>query len=240
MDLPSNSPTNSFCFAPVHNHPPHKDKAGVMHPSYDATGAFLPYMEAYRKLYSDAGTVKTLAFNNHASAKSEFQTILTEINHAVSAAHAQLDALVYFGHGWPTGLVSADIYTPSIPDFAQLIRANCAPGVKIVLYACLCGQKSAKGGCFASQLASELSDVQATVFAHDNAGHTTTNPNIYVYSGNKPGLPVAPPGMFGAFDKLLKAESLDRKPKGNTAFWARVPFMTPDEIAAEVKSSSGR
>lgn len=229
-------PKNSFCFAPQYNHPPHRDKAGVLHTSHDATGAFLPYMEAFRKLYSAGGAVAALKFNNHAAPKSEFKAILTEIDHAFNVSKSQLDAVVYFGHGWPTGMVSADIYDPSIPDFAKLIRLNCARGVKIVLYACLCGQVSAKGGCFAARLAAELSDMEAVVYAHDNAGHTTTNPNIYRYTGNKPGVAVAPAGMFHSFNVLLKTECLDKKPKGNSAFWARVPFMTDDEIAAEVKS----
>jgi hypothetical protein len=233
-------PKNSFCFAPQHNHPPHRGDDGLMHPSYDATGAFLPYMEEFRKLYSATGTVTTLTFNNHASAKNELKAIADEISHALNVAQNRLDAVVYFGHGWPTGMVSADIYTQNIPDFAQLIRANCARGVTIVLYACLCGQVNAKGGCFASRLANELSDIDAVVFAHDNAGHTATNPNVYRYSGNKPGVPVAPAGMFHSFDVLLKAESIDKKPKGNTAFWARMPFMTDDEIAAEVKGYKGR
>ncbi len=229
-------PKNSFCFAPVHNHPPHRDKAGVMHASYDATGAFLPYMDAFGKLYSTTGTVTALKFNNHAAAKAEFTVIGTDIAHAVNAAKNQLDAVVYFGHGWPTGMISADIYNPSIPAFAKLIRANCVRGVTIVLYACLCGELKAKGGSFAARLASELIDMQAVVYAHDTIGHTATNPNIYRFCGNKPPVPLAPAGMYNSFYTLIKAECLDKKPKSNTAFWARLPFMTDDEIAAEVKS----
>lgn len=227
-------PSNSFCFAPMFNHPPHKDEKGVVHASYDATGAFHPYMAAYEKLYSKTGTVTTLKFNNHAHASDEFDAIMGQINHAVSVADAQLDAVVYFGHGWPTGLVSADIYTGKLVDFANLIRANCVPGVTIVLYACLCGQRNTHGGCFAARLANELTDMQATVYAHENAGHTTTNPYVYRFSGNQPPVAVAPPGKLRAFTKLLKTESIDAKPRGNTAFWARMPFMTDDEIDSEV------
>ena len=227
-------PTNSFCFAPLFNHPGHRDKSGVMHASYDATGAFHPYMDAYAKLYGTAGKVATLKFNNHAPASDEFNAILTQIQHAVTAADAQLDAFIYFGHGWPTGLVSADIYTNRLSELAKLIRANCVPGVTIVLYACLCGKRDTQGGCFAARLALELSDMQATVFAHETAGHTTTNPYVYRFSGNKPPEAVAPSGMFQSFYKLLKAECIDTKPRGNSAFWARMPFMTDDEIRAEV------
>ena len=157
-----------------------------------------------------------------------------QINHAVSVADAQLDALVYFGHGWPTGLVSADIYTDKLTAFAKLIRANCVPGATVVLYACLCGKRDTQGGCFAARLAGELTDMQVTVYAHETAGHTTTNPYVYRFTGNKPGVAVAPAGKLKAFNKLLKAESIDAKPRSNTAFWARMPFMTDQEISSEV------
>jgi hypothetical protein len=64
-----NPPKNSFCFAPLRNHP----KPNDAHPKYsDATGAFHPYMAAYEALYStDDGKVTTLKFNNHAAAKRE-------------------------------------------------------------------------------------------------------------------------------------------------------------------------
>jgi hypothetical protein len=219
-------PKNSFCFAPKFNHPNQGD----------ATGAFHPYMEAFEKLYSKNGTVATLKFDNHATAKSEFNALMTDIQHAVMVARSQLDALVYFGHGWPTGMVSADIYNNAIPTFADLIRKNCAHSVKVILYACLCGAKNAPGGSFAARLANELTDVQAEVYAHDNAGHTTTNPNVYRFFGIRPAVLVAPPAKFHAFDKLLKTESIDKKPRGNNAFWARYPFMTDAEIDAEVSA----
>jgi hypothetical protein len=225
------TPQNSFCFAPLHNH----WRRGDLKPQYDATGAFHPYMEAYKKIYSGKGRVATLKFDNHAAASSEFSTIRKQIEHAVNVADSQLDAIVYFGHGWPTGLVSADIYNDHLDSFADLIRRNAVQGVKVILYACLCGNLKAKGGSFAARLASQLSDLNAEVYAHDNAGHTTTNPNMYRFVGVRPPEPVAPKGYFQSFDKMLKAESIDRNPRHNSAFWARMPFMDAGEIAAEVK-----
>src|SRR5262245_20546646 len=93
---------------------------------------------------------------------------------------AQLDAMVYFGHGSPRGLISADIYNGSIPAFAHQVRRNCAPGAKI-LYACDCARRNAPGGSFAARLAHELSDIRAEVYGHDDRGHITTNPNLYRY-----------------------------------------------------------
>jgi len=229
-----NPPNNSFCFAPMFNsamrgHPLGTDGKVLM--QHDATGAFHPYMAAFERMYSQGdGTVTTLKFDNHAKAAVEFQAI----SHAMAAAPAQLDAIVYFGHGWPTGLVSADIYCDQIPDFASLIRQNCVQGVTIVLYACLCGKVNHPGGCFASRLANALSDVEATVYAHHDAGHTATNPHLYRYCGSGLGKLVAPPDKTKEFNRLLKTECLDHKAKGGSAFWARVPFMDDDEIAAEV------
>jgi hypothetical protein len=224
------APKNSFCFAPMYNSPQHVVDGKVVIP-HDATGAFLPYMEAFRRLYSAGdGTVITLPFDNRAKPATEFE----KISHGMNTAPSQLDAVVYFGHGMPYGMVSPDIYEKDIPKFADLIKRNSAQGVKVVLYACNCGKVNQPGGSFAAKLAAALSDLKAEVFGHDNVGHTTTNANIYRYSGGGPAVPLAPPGKFSAFNRILKAESLDQKPRGNTAFWARIPFMTSDEIAAEV------
>ena len=171
-----------------------------------------------------------MPFDNHANADSEFA--------AISAAFEQipgkLDAVVYFGHGEPFGMVSSDIYLKDVQKFAQLIRRKGVDGVRVVLFACSCGSFNYPGGSFAAKLAVALSDIGAVVFGHDDVGHTVTNPNLYRYSGSGPGVRVAPTGKFTAFDRMLKAESLDKNPRQNNAFWARIPFMTPDEIRAEV------
>jgi len=221
MILPSNAPRNSFCFAPKIN----SDKRN------DATGAFLPYMEAFKHLYgSGYGRVSTLPFDNHASAATGFAALSA----ALEQAPGKLDAIVYFGHGEPYGMVSSEIYFKDLQKFAHLIRRKSAHGVKVVLYACSCGKVDYPGGSFASRLAVALRDIEAVVFGHHNVGHTTTNANIYRYCGDGRGVAVAPTGKFTAFDRMLKVESIDQNPRRNTAFWARFPFMTPDEIRAEV------
>ena len=228
------APKKSFCFAPQYNSPQKGHPLGTdgkVLLRHDATGAFHPYMSAFKKLYSqDGGEVATMMFDNNGEASG----ILTKITHAISHGPNGLDAVAYFGHGMPTSLHSAHIGVKQIPDFAAAIRANCRPGIRIVLYACSSGRANHPGGCFASKLAAELIDMQAVVFGHNDPGHTTTNPHLYRYEGTKPGMPVAPPGLEKAFNRLIKAESIDAKPKGNTAFWARAPFMTDDEIKAEL------
>ena len=131
-------------------------------------------------------------------------------------------------------MVSSEIYGKDIQKFAHLIRRKCVHGVTVVLYACSCGKIDYPGGSFAAKLAVALRDMGATVFGHHNVGHTTTNANLYRYSSDGRGVLVAPIGKFTAFNRMMKAESIDEKPRGNTALWARVPFMTPDEIRAEV------
>ena len=221
MILPGGAPRNSLCFAPKFNSPK----------LVDASGAFLPYMEAFQRLYGGGhGRVSTLPFDNHANAPTEFGAITA----AFEQVPGKLDAVVYFGHGEPFGMVSPDIYVWDIQKFAQLIMRKSVHGVKVVLYACNCGMIDYPGGCFASKLAVALRDIEATVFGHYNVGHTTTNAHIYRYSGDGRGVWVPPTGKFRAFDRMLKAESIDQKPRGNTALWARYPFMTPEEIRAEV------
>ncbi len=228
------TPKKSFCFAPQYNspqkgHPLGTDGKELLR--HDATGAFHPYMNAFKKLYSqDGGEVATLKFDNHGTAEHIFKQVVQGIWYGPTG----LDAVAYFGHGGPNSLASAHIGAKAMPEFAAAVRANCKPGVIIALYACSCGRVSQPGGCFASKLAAELIDMQAVVFGHNDPGHTTTNPHLYRYEGSKPGMAVAPPGMEKAFNRLLKAESIDKKPKGNTAFWARVPFMTETEIRAEL------
>jgi hypothetical protein len=188
-------------------------------------------MEAFRRLYGGGhGRVSTLPFDNHATPDSEFATISAGFDQIPG----KLDAIVYFGHGEPFGMVSSDIYTKDIQKLAQLIKRKSVHGVRVVLYACSCGKFNYPGGSFAARLAVALQDIEAVVFGHDNVGHTVTNANIYRYSGGGLGVAVAPTGKFTAFDRMLKAESIDQRPKDNNAFWARIPFMTPDEIRAEV------
>jgi hypothetical protein len=219
MIMPKNAPKKAICLAPKLNSPQRMD----------ATGAFLPYMEAFRRLYWPLARVTTLPFDNTASAAARFAAITA----AFHQASGKLDTVVYLGHGEPYGLVSAHIYFEELRKFAELIKATCVHGVRVLLYACSSGKVDYPGGSFAARLAQALDDIGGVVFGHDNVGHTCTNANLYRYSGFARARLVAPPGKFAAFDRLLKAECLDKKPK-STEFWARTPFMTSEEIGAEV------
>ncbi len=244
MPSPTNMtpPKNSFAFAPLYNSPAHSfagdtqkqhASAGEAPPvvmSHDATGAFQPGVKYFKELYSkNGGNVGTLLFDNHSKGGQIFDSII----HAIQIGPNQLDAVAYFGHGYPHGMASAHIAEGSVKTFAAAIRANCNPGVKIMLYACSCARqnvppaKHGRAGCFAQWLASALADVNATVYGHDIAGHSYRNPTLYRYNGNNmTGTKVAPPGMDKAFRHLMHDRHSD--------FWARFPFMTDGAIKAEV------
>ena len=75
-----------------------------------------------------------------------------------------------------------------------------------------------------AKLANRLSSLNAQVFAHDAA----TSYTVFRYPG---GVQVAPPGTYGgngAFKRALK--------KHGSTLWARFPFMTAAELAAEVRA----
>ena len=80
------TPKKSFCFAPQYNspqkgHPLGTDGKELLR--HDATGAFHPYMNAFKKLYSqDGGEVATLRFDNHGTAEHIFKQVVQGIWYA--------------------------------------------------------------------------------------------------------------------------------------------------------------
>ena len=231
-------PKKSFCFAAKFNTPahsfesphgappiPHGGEAPPHKMAHDATAVFLPYMYRFKELYSQGGgQVTTMEFNNQAKPAERYSAI----SHALTCAPSGLDAVAYFGHGFPHGMASAHIYDANIDAFARLLESKCNPGVKIILYACSCGRRGEINGCFAAKLANRLSGLGAQVFGHDVAGHAATSYTVFRYPG---GVQVAPPGTYGgngAFKRALK--------KHGSTLWARFPFMTAAELAAEVRA----
>lgn len=83
--------------------------------------------------------VGTPRVGSHVPAAVGHESVSTQFWHALHAAPNNLDAVVYFGHGTPTTLVSIEIGRHALPTFADRIRTKCRPGVTVVLYACLAG-----------------------------------------------------------------------------------------------------
>jgi hypothetical protein len=135
-----------------------------------------------------------------------------------------LDFFAYAGHGNGGSLGSACLSRTSAPqyrDFINTLRRVLKPNATIIFYACLTGVESG----FAQSVSSELPNV--TVFAHRSKGHGQTNPEkVRIYNNNRE-----------TFEKLLGADYWRwvTAIKSGGDLWRRYPFMTMDELKAEVQ-----
>jgi hypothetical protein len=206
------TPTNAFIFAPMFNQPPD----GANPNGNDATGAFQPGAQMFSAFCTRNGaTVTTVLFNNHASGEQRRNEIL----HNLAIAPAQIDTIAYFGHGTGDWLASAAIGSSALSDFIASLRGNCGFTPTIVLYACSCGAPNG----IASKIADGLSDVLGKVYGHATAGHAFRNPTVRAFPG---GTRVAPADNIRGWVEAFN------DPKND--LWIRFPFMTDDEIAAEL------
>lgn len=133
-----------------------------------------------------------------------------------------INVVAYFGHGLRRGLSSAGFLGDhGLQEFADALARNINPRSVIILNACSCGHP----GGFAEQLGPALVSrgVRATIYAHNNSGHTTNNPTKRRYPG---GDYLIAPG-----DKRFRSW---RQALWGTDLWARYPFMEPEQIAREV------
>jgi hypothetical protein len=206
------APKNAFIFAPLINEPPNTSNPS----GNDATGAFIPGAAKFEKFCTDNGGQATkLLFNNHAPERQVFDQIL----HALRGAPAQLDTVVYFGHGIKDLMVSAKIGPGFLAEFVRALWAACGFGPRIVLYACSCGAKDG----IASKIADGLSDKLAIVYGHSVPGHAYMNAMAYWYPS---GLQAWPWGSYTAWFAKINDPTND--------LWMRFPFLTEDELRAEV------
>jgi hypothetical protein len=245
------APGSSFCVAPMFD-TLDLDRTLPARMAHDATFVFKPYMAAYASIYSN---VTTRLIYNHknkldhsrsqAPAAVAGESVSAQFWHAFDAAPDGLDAVVYFGHGWPSALLSIEVGPKSLPILANKIRSKCNVGVTVVLYACLAGdwksphcfELNGRNACFASHLAQALSGQEAVVIAHSTAGHATTNAHVHRFWGSRHE-PMVPGGMVGLLHQRLLTDTFENghKKKGGTVtnLWARLPFMTPAEVQAEI------
>lgn len=215
------APNRSFVFYPAYNSPPDEHNPH----GNDATGAFQPGAEMYRRLYEGMGkTVVMCKFDNHKGANPREQ-ILNAMN--LGAGDGWFDAIVYFGHGTKDYMVTAGFGPETVADFNNAVWANGQYDVKVVLYAC---------GCAADNgIASWISDSMVPwantgyrVYGHKVLGHAFMNPIVRHYPniGTGNGAITCPEGKASAWIRAFN------NPK--STLWARFPFMTQDEVAAEL------
>lgn len=215
------APQRSFIFGPKNNSKHGNDPN-------DATGAFHVGMRIWNQLYGGSnGTVISHYFLNGEGlgpAKVQ-QGILDAMRQGSGGQY--YDAICYFGHGTKNGLESAGWYGDKISSLTDAIDELGAVDVKVLLYACSCAAPSG----IANKMANNLQvwwQSGTEVHGHVSPGHTFANPQYrrYPNAGGEVGFTVAPPKKVGAWIKAISNQK-------NT-LWARYPFMTPEEIEAEL------
>ncbi len=143
----------------------------------------------------------------------------------VAKLNSNLDFFAYAGHGNGGSLGSACL-SRKIPEYKKFIdklRQVVKPGGTIIFYACLTGVANG----FAQSVSTELPNV--TVFAHLSKGHGQTNPEkVRIKNGFRETFA----DLLGASDYVRWSTAI----KAGGDLWRRYPFMTIDEIKAEVQA----
>lgn len=220
--------------------------AVVVAPKYnthlnDALGAFQPQARAFMKRYSLPAS-SLLLFDSSARLAAralEFEAFMRD--------KSGLRTVAFFCHGWRDG-IQAGFVSPGVKALADAIARCAAEDLRVVLYACDTarvgsitedptepGPGAAGGFADLLQNAIEAAGVKRCwVYGHGTTGHTTNNPFVRVFRPQNP----APGGdwlytprgpLWGVWARALRTTDL----------WARFPFMTKDEIDAELTSRPG-
>jgi hypothetical protein len=146
----------------------------------------------------------------------------------LAATCRDLDYFAYSGHGVPRGLASAGLNTKSkrYPAFVEHLRTMLKPRGTIIFYACSCGASNG----IAQQLSAALPGI--TVWGHSIPGHGMTNPyKARCQFGERAAIAdTFSREDFRKFRDKLKAAGSD--------LWRRFPWMSFDEILAEVQGRS--
>ncbi len=195
-------------------------------PDNDATGAFHIGARALTRIHSLPRP--PVFFENEGSAMSVYKGFSKAVDEA--PAPNGWDFFAYFGHGESWGLVSAYISKrEGALELCRRIIPKANDGIKVMLYACNCGDP----GGFASWMAEGLAPVNGEVFAHlSPPGHTFTNPMVVSYDKNSGRTPtwVIPRShpQWRAWCHHLKDE--------HGEMFARFPFMEQDELEGELEA----
>jgi hypothetical protein len=197
--------------------------AGKNRPNeHDSTGAFRVGADRFHAINRVSSS--PVYFDNSGEEKGHYADVRRRVLKAAreGGSDAAWDTVAIFCHGGNNALWSAGLIADQgAQALADVIRPRAAAGIVIILYACNAG---APGG-FASMLATKLAEVNAVVYGHTSARHTFANPDTTVFP---PGDPVV-----ARNSPLWKNWSADIVDQSND-LWARFPFMTAEELAAEL------
>jgi hypothetical protein len=197
----------------------HNSETGEDAPLHDASGAFMVGARRFKQIH---GLADPVFFDNSLTYPKRRKQILD----AIDAVSGDLDVFAYFGHGWKTSLPSGGFRMDDIPDLASALGKKAAEGIVVILYACWAGV----GGGPAEGLFNGLSGKGAVVYGHTSRKHTFANPDTVVFGDAE-----IEDGklVIGTGDPLWKNWSKDIIDQKND-LWARFPFMTHDELEAEL------
>lgn len=180
---------------------------------HDASGAFIPKAREFCRLH---GLPRPTSYNNPesdaAQGSAADRRLENEVLALIAAAPRPLELFAYFGHGLDDGLNSLGFRGQT--DAGQLCEALRTAGgntMTILLYAC-----SAANG-FASWMASGVPG--SRVYAHTNARHTTQNPYMKVFPGDR-------------FVVEPNSARWDNWARGlrETSLWAVFPWLTDEQL----------
>jgi hypothetical protein len=196
----------------------HNKETGEDEPLHDASGAFMVGARRFKQIH---GLADPVFFDN----SLEYAQRRKQILDAIENADSGLEVFAYFGHGWKTSLPSGGFQMKQIPDLAAALSKKAADKIVVILYACWAGV----GGGPAEGLWSGLGG-KGVVYGHTSRKHTFANPDTVVFGRDD----LKPPGpVVGTGDPLWKNWSKDIIDQKND-LWARFPFMTKDELEAEL------
>jgi hypothetical protein len=123
----------------------------------------------------DPGNVSTLVEYESKGAANKRNAVL----HAIDCYDGpMLDVVAFFCHGTWNKLDGA-FSVEHARHLAGALAPHCDCQIDVVLYACLCGKRS-DGFAVALAKAFEDHEIDATVWGHQTAGHTTWNPMLDV------------------------------------------------------------
>ena len=202
--------------------------SGVNHHGNDANGAFRPGAEAFKKIH---GIPQPIFYFDHNESHAKLRDkILTRLLTTPCADPNGLDVIAYFGHGIQNGLPSAHLYLDDVQALASAISSTSKQEVRVVLYACSAGTLPTS---FGSRLASALNTTDSAVFGHQTVGHSFANPYVTIFDTCHVGRYVVEPGSpnWKTWAREIRAGNEHTMSK---TLWARFPFMSEDEIRAEL------
>lgn len=209
----------------------------------DFTGAFDPEARRYVAYWRGRGDeVISHTFNPKMPSVNRVALVLMMLK-----ANTPLDRLAFFCHGWRTGIQAGlscgDAQGRAVMvSFAEALVTASTPELKVALYACSTGSSNGPpgdggDGGFADLLRDDLCAAgrpDVTVFAHTTAGHTTRNSAVRFFAGKGD-----PLGGYGGDDVVARRTAEFNKLAARLRsvpddFRWRLPYMTPDEIHAEL------